>query len=462
MATQDWETTCLIYAEETTSQVEESGRLERGWIDLPVATADPVYCRRIHPNQDTFRFWMLEEALVFRITFVVDEDNAYQSLTVSLQSPYPNSFPRASRPLWLQWMEKEALAILQEEEISYSVCLFVQERALEFFHTLYHTDEHHLILFPDADHACYQQSSIVATLGDQRLDTWEWNPLKFEHHYPDGTISEDQKLSTLEATKIFPMIVLWREWLPVHCKICFDTCPANESASITCGHSFCRECITTYLRHKAQEVNGYKTNPFLCPLPECRRGILIVGCVKQFLSPELMNKVRAWIKDIKNPPCYSLTKCLKKDCHGILRRVAVDNDIVFCEMCNGRWCELCLQRAPEHQEHDYKKCKIGYCAEFCKRYLAADEVSQKKCEQRFPWIKVYAKSRMDDVAAVEWIQSNGQVCPGCKTGIERSEGCFHITCPCGTHFCYLCGEEIFSPFYGTHHCWERGQAFLPT
>ncbi len=30
-------------------------------------------------------------------------------------------------------------------------------------------------------------------------------------------------------------------------------------------------------------------------------------------------------------------------------------------------------------------------------------------------------------------------CPGCRHVVERSEGCNHMHCRCGTHFCYKCG-----------------------
>lgn len=32
--------------------------------------------------------------------------------------------------------------------------------------------------------------------------------------------------------------------------------------------------------------------------------------------------------------------------------------------------------------------------------------------------------------------------PKCRKPCEKIEGCNHITCPCGTHSCYLCGEKI--------------------
>lgn len=31
-------------------------------------------------------------------------------------------------------------------------------------------------------------------------------------------------------------------------------------------------------------------------------------------------------------------------------------------------------------------------------------------------------------------------CPKCKTPTYKDGGCNHITCPCGCHWCYKCGE----------------------
>ena len=35
-------------------------------------------------------------------------------------------------------------------------------------------------------------------------------------------------------------------------------------------------------------------------------------------------------------------------------------------------------------------------------------------------------------------------CPACHNVVERSEGCNHIRCRCGTGFCYLCGLKYLS------------------
>ena len=33
-------------------------------------------------------------------------------------------------------------------------------------------------------------------------------------------------------------------------------------------------------------------------------------------------------------------------------------------------------------------------------------------------------------------------CPYCKFWVEKNEGCNHISCKCGNHFCYRCGEKM--------------------
>jgi len=76
------------------------------------------------------------------------------------------------------------------------------------------------------------------------------------------------------------------------------------------------------------------------------------------------------------------------------------------------------------------------------------------CETKWPWLREYAAARYVEDSIINWVKNNASMCPGCRTGIERLEGCFHMNCTlCGTHFCYECGKELFPPFYGTHHCW---------
>ncbi|KAH6609912.1 dihydroxyacid dehydratase [Trichoderma cornu-damae] len=47
-------------------------------------------------------------------------------------------------------------------------------------------------------------------------------------------------------------------------------------------------------------------------------------------------------------------------------------------------------------------------------------------------------------------------CPGCGVATEKTYGCDHITCPCGTHWCYACGEESAEREIYAHMAQEHG------
>lgn len=48
------------------------------------------------------------------------------------------------------------------------------------------------------------------------------------------------------------------------------------------------------------------------------------------------------------------------------------------------------------------------------------------------------------------------LCPGCGVATKKTAGCDHITCPCGTHWCYACGEAVAPKEIYTHIVSEHG------
>ena len=57
------------------------------------------------------------------------------------------------------------------------------------------------------------------------------------------------------------------------------------------------------------------------------------------------------------------------------------------------------------------------------------------------------------------LEINGRACPSCHEIIIKNEGCDHITCHCGIHFCYRCGQRLMDGFdvdgialAYRHHC----------
>ncbi|RFU81087.1 dihydroxyacid dehydratase [Trichoderma arundinaceum] len=74
--------------------------------------------------------------------------------------------------------------------------------------------------------------------------------------------------------------------------------------------------------------------------------------------------------------------------------------------------------------------KCGFAKQYVERVCAAGapaELVDWTCEECKP----------DLVVGEKRIRR----CPGCGIATEKTYGCDHITCPCGTHWCYACGKE---------------------
>jgi hypothetical protein len=450
MATEDWETTCLIYGDNRVHTVlDNRGILLHGSIDLRIPLKNIVFGRRYDATR--FRFWTIPEQYIdLRVALFchpVDNRDSYRQVKIELISTYPQSFPEKEK--WLTWLQTTANILVNKDQISYTVCDFIEHQSLQYFNVFDPNDGWRLIVFTDHGPTFYDSVSIIL---DPR------HPIPFLRHDRNGKISaiyEEQPLrSTTEVKGIWTIVKAWDEWLPLQCPICLDLFTVQQDGYVlSCNHAFCRPCISRYFQVKVEEIGLYRTNPFLCPIVSCRQSLPIVGCVKPCLSCQDVDRIKEWYKDLKKPPCVSLPQCLRRHCHGKLRLCAVDDKIVYCESCNTQWCSLCLKRVKF--QHEDKDCESTKCLQFCLRFLAASDKAKQRCLEKWPFMQLYAKSRVPDRDAIQWIKDHGQVCPGCQTGIERSEGCFHMSCKCGTHFCYECGEQIFYLFYGTHKCWER-------
>merc|ERR1712093_506121 len=44
-----------------------------------------------------------------------------------------------------------------------------------------------------------------------------------------------------------------------------------------------------------------------------------------------------------------------------------------------------------------------------------------------------------DEGAESWVWSECQACPQCYVLSHRADGCAHLACRCGCHYCFICG-----------------------
>ena len=393
----------------------------------------------------------------------------------------PIEWPDTHKKPLLVFMGEESNRILQEEQISFGVCEYCQYEVLlhykeESWSVFHQEDPFRLIRLPATIDSLYHTNHGTKIHVYQEARKLPSRSLSTKKSVQDVVVVDAKMLvhrprpATVEEYARQALLDEWKNLYTTSCPICLDELLLySEGVILPCHHFCCKDCFNNLLRFKVQELALYRINPFCCPVVHCRQALPIIGFVKQFLPIDEMNQVRKWIKDMKNPPCFSLDRCLSSKVCGAMesmRRVAKDSTNIYCDQCQKHWCELCLKRLNEDGSDDGSidelsphkvRCEDIVAWKFCKRYLAASEDKKQICEVKYPWIVSYAHSRKYDGDALAWISQNGQVCPNCGNGVERSEGCFHMQCPtCGTHFCYECGDELFPPYYGTHHCWESG------
>jgi len=115
-------------------------------------------------------------------------------------------------------------------------------------------------------------------------------------------------------------------------------------------------------------------------------------------------KIRQIIETQKNNTSfpYGVVKCYRNGCYSDIFFIKNNDNSIKCHMCNiADICPKC-----ESTSHPGLSCNSS-----------SDDS-----------VKAYLESRSDVV-----------VCPGCTNGIERVEGCNHMTCTiCQTNFCFIC------------------------
>ena len=135
-----------------------------------------------------------------------------------------------------------------------------------------------------------------------------------------------------------------------------------------------------------------------------------------------------------------------------------------------RWCGMCLEDTPRAHCRTQFVCGHGYCEE-CAAHYVVSKVHEGRTNIRCPecddvhstleQARVLAllpdemkqhyrdsfgcnrpgAARYD--TAMDALMRQGLVmqCRNCQHGIEKNDGCDHITCRCGAEFCWSCGAD---------------------
>lgn len=404
----------------------------------------------------------------------INSMNSPQKISVQISIvEYPPHWPRRHKEEWNTWMNLSANQVLEQSGMSFSVCEYIEHESMNYFRIV---DQNEIFgysaIFFDSFQEDESWSSPDTFLVDlhlmgkeqqvvhQRGSLKEKTAKNYDNH-GDEYNRHDSKSMTIHSYARNLIQTDWQKWSTYECPICFTEESLHEMMELPCEHFFCQSCLNLYIQTNLTDLTTYRHNPFICPVPTCKRDMEVLREQSKILSIEEKKQVASWKKGLTHPPTTFLKMCPRKPCKSrsmLQLSTSKTSTLVFCDDCGATYCELCLEKPKTSAEDHIIKCDPKQMMKLCRRYHLSEASIRNKCDDRWHWLKEYAEARgtANDIGALLWVSNNAQNCPTCKTAIERSDGCFHMQCSvCGTHFCYECGDEIFYPFYGTHHCWEE-------
>ncbi|PYI24505.1 hypothetical protein BO99DRAFT_455544 [Aspergillus violaceofuscus CBS 115571] len=191
------------------------------------------------------------------------------------------------------------------------------------------------------------------------------------------------------------------------CCVCLEKFQQNEVTRVGCDHTYCHGCIRELFVRSLHDQTLFP--------PRCCGQEIQLALVEGLLNEEeLDNFNNRHIEHTTAHPVY----CGNRACGAFVRPELITGDRARCTGCLNLTCTMCM--SPYHFDAD--------CPE--------DPAIQ------------------NTLALAN--QEGWQRCPSCRTVVQLDRGCNHMTCHCGTQFCYRCGAR-----WRTCACaqWEQGHPF---
>jgi len=197
------------------------------------------------------------------------------------------------------------------------------------------------------------------------------------------------------------------------CPICMDNFwwPGKRGYQLKCGCLYCKPCLRGYYETL---INDGKVLKLVCPNPTCAasleeddlKNILTNKQFARYQQFFLLASLRSdpTVRWCPKPGCETAVHGSEEDCHMKCPTCSTE----FCWKCNLEWHE-------------------GIPCERAKRQAEKGKKKKSRQERR----------------AERYIKKHSRLCPLCKTPIQKTSGCNHMTCQsCHYEFCWLCMQKF--------------------
>ncbi|KAH7103987.1 hypothetical protein BKA62DRAFT_615521 [Auriculariales sp. MPI-PUGE-AT-0066] len=187
------------------------------------------------------------------------------------------------------------------------------------------------------------------------------------------------------------------------CQICFDAPSAPRT--LLCGHAYCTGC----LRHLFGSASDASAFPLRCVGDNAQCTTLFsLAMAREFLTQEIFDNTLALAFSAHiDSHSKDFRPCTTPDCNQIYRPQTTAQALC-CPSCYSTLCAQCGE-----EDHDGMTCEDA-------RLSGSKDEQERLTEEYLGGQRTIKR------------------CPSCKTPIIKSEGCNHMTCKCGVHFCWRC------------------------
>ncbi|KAL4896146.1 hypothetical protein BDV59DRAFT_199357 [Aspergillus ambiguus] len=186
-----------------------------------------------------------------------------------------------------------------------------------------------------------------------------------------------------------------------------DSCGKNAAkvAELSCKHHHCQHCLTREFGTAAKKM--YYTAPQCCGMD------ISTGLAAPFLKKSLVARLEDKTAEMRDS---NKTYCSNRSCGMYLPPGTFEGEVQehTCDICVHTTCLKC--KGSSHS---------GSC-EICCRCLGP--AHPFTCDDGTDDLLELADDK-------NWMQ-----CPGCKIMVELVGDEYNMKCPCGTKFCYDCGQ----------------------
>ena len=198
-----------------------------------------------------------------------------------------------------------------------------------------------------------------------------------------------------------------------NCLVCFEE-KNDEFFSLNCGHQFCQECWSEYLKEKIK--TPLSALHATCPQDGCTLIVYEKLYSKYLKDKKSLEKLdKAIYKNYINKNA-DIKQCPNEKCHFYVKSSDHSSQEIHCP-CGTSYCFKC-------QKEPHRPCT---------------------CEIYEKFIEIKRNTNVEDDNK-RWIEANTKECPNCHQKIQRSQGCNYMLCDpkaggCGHAFCYVCENK---------------------